>query len=169
MPLLETLAELLEFANAARKLVSRPDGEIDHSLGDRLSTVLRTLYFPRSGILGYLLEIERGEAIDPNRTQKALIAFNDRQWQISGALAALEFDQLAKELKLNIATIDALDRVRDEKSGLRQEIQNEINYYGQRGVKADRQRVSQLITAIRSLNESIKEADRAVNSRARAH
>jgi hypothetical protein len=138
-------------------------------LGDRLSAALRTLYFPPDGILGYLQEIERGEPLDAERTQQALIAFNDRQWQISSALGTLEFRALQRELKLNIRTIAALDRVRDEKSGLRQEIQKEINYYGQRGVKADKKKISELTAAIGALNKAIEDVEEIVNSRGRIH
>ena len=143
---------------------------------DRSFTRRRTKYraadsstFLPEGILAYLHQIERGEPVDAARTREALIAFNDRQWQISSALGGLQFDRLAKQLKLNISTVAALDRVRDEKSGLRKEIQDEINYYGRRGVRIDKLRIRRLIAAIQSLNKSIEQVDLLINSRARAH
>ena len=168
MPL-ENLTALIEFVDAARKFLSRRRGEIDHSLGDELSRALRTLYFPPDGILSFLLEIERGEPVDAARTQQALTAFNDREWQVYGALDMLEFRRLAKKLDLNLATVAALDRVRNEKSGLRRGIQDVINYYNQPGSWIAKQRVRELVSAIRALNDSIQQVEALVNSRARSH
>jgi hypothetical protein len=55
--LIETLAALIELANATRKFLSRPEAKNDHLLGDKLSKALRTIYFPPEVVLGFLLEL----------------------------------------------------------------------------------------------------------------
>jgi hypothetical protein len=49
---------------------------------------------------------------------------------------------------------------------LRRDIQEEVNYYGQRGVKPDLNKLRALIAAIEELNSEIEETERIVNSRA---
>ena len=167
MPL-ETLTALIELANAARKLFSEPENKIDHSLADKLTKALRAIYFPPDGILSFLLEIQKGERPNESRMQDALTAFNDRQWQVTAALDSLQFRRLAKKLGLSLATIVALDKARDQKTGLRHDIQNEINYYGQRGVQPVKQKVRELVCAIRKLNSTIEQVEELVNSRAKS-
>ena len=99
--------------------------------------------------------------------REALIAFNDRQWRVEAALEEIDFDRLQNELGVALATSRALESIRNGKVNLRREIQQEINFYGQRGVKPDRERVAELMRLIRELNSNIEAMEQAINLTAR--
>jgi len=80
------------------------------------------------------------------------INFNDREWKVGRALHALDFEQLQRDLRLTLATAKTLDQIRQGKISLRHDIQREVNYYGQRGVKPDLNKLRALIAAIKELN-----------------
>jgi DNA-binding NarL/FixJ family response regulator len=125
----------IELASAAKQFLTKNDGMPDHSLGDRLSKALRTIYFPPTGILAFLREVERREKVTEDDVRKALISFNDREPQVEKALESLKYEELADELGLTIATVEVLNAIRYGKLNLRHEIQAEINSYGQRGYR----------------------------------
>lgn len=164
---LESVAAMADLAASLKNLLSSNEQKSDHSLGDHLAKVLRTLYFTPVGVLKFLREIEVGEKVSAERIEAALISFNDREPQVAVALTELDYDKLAKDLRLNITTTAALATLRYGKGDLRHEIQNEINYYGQDGVKPDRKRVQALIKGIEALNRSIEELEVVINKRAK--
>jgi hypothetical protein len=138
----------------------------DHRLNDQVCKALRTLYFTPKGLLGLLKELERGNGVASNELRERLINFNDREWQVSRALDALDFEQLQRDLRLSLATAKTLDQIRLGKMSLRRDIQEEVNYYGQRGRKPNLDKLRALVGAIEELNSKIEEAERLVNSRA---
>lgn len=77
-----------------------------------------------------------------------------------------DFDRLRQDLRLSLATAETLEQIRNGKINLRRSIQDEVNYYGQRGVKPDVEQIRALIAAIEKLNAEILEVERLVNSRA---
>jgi hypothetical protein len=160
-----SVAAGLELASAAKDFLERKKG--DHRLSDNISSALRTIYFTPDGVLQFLKDIEAGKPIDPERIKVALTSFNDRQWEVEEALKKIDFRQLERELRLNIATVRSLNEIRHGKKSLRHDLQNEINYYGQRRSKVNRANVSELIKSIEELNNSIENLERIVNTRAR--
>jgi hypothetical protein len=138
----------------------------DHRLNDAISKALRTLYFPADGVLALLKEVASGTGLPSDALRERLVNFNDRQWQVEGALEVLDFTQLAKDLRVSLATARRLQEIRMGKIDLRRDIQEEVNYYGRRGVKPDLDKVRALIAAIEALNALIEETELRVNSRA---
>jgi hypothetical protein len=168
MPILEntTLVALkagLEAAEAAKRLVTNKPN--DPRLNDEVCKALRVLYFTPTGILSLLKEVHSGRKLTKERLEKALPAFNDREWEVGRALDSLDFTRLKHELGLTLRTARVLDQIRWGKINLRQKIQDEINYYGQPGVQPDKRKLNQLIRSIEQLNEKIEEIDQVVNSR----
>jgi hypothetical protein len=141
----------------------------DHHLNDQICRALRTLFFMPNGILALLKELEQTDGAPGNDLRARLINFNDREWKVGRALEALDFDRLQQDLRLSLATACTLQEIRHGKISLRRSIQEEVNYYGQRGVKPDLDRVRALIVAIEKLNAKILEIEKLVNSRAIEH
>lgn len=162
----QSISAGLELASAARKLL-RAEGKQDRALGDRLARALRTLYFPPDGVLGFLKEMIARKRIEPDQIRLVLTNFNDREWQVQNALETINFRSLADRLELNLVTLRLLDQVRDGKVSLRCDIQDEINFYGQRGIKPDIDRLGELVKGIETLNSAIEEVEALVNARAR--
>jgi hypothetical protein len=157
----------INIAKAAKELARRD--KPDHRLNDQICGALRTLYFTPNGILTLLKELERSKAIPGDDLRERLISFNDREWEVGRALEALDFHRLQQDLRLTLATARTLDQIRDGKIDLRRSIQDEVNYYGQRGVKPDLEQIRTLIVAIEKLNAEILEVEKLVNSRALEH
>jgi len=163
----ENLAALktgLEIAKAMKTFAcsDRPD----HRLNDQMCRALRTLYFMPDGILALLRELEHNGGVPSDELRGRLTAFNDREWQVGRALEAIDFEHLRHDLRLSLATLHTLEQIRYGKINLRRDIQNEVNYYKQRGVKPDLKKIRALIAAIENLNAEIEQTERLVNSRA---
>lgn len=165
MPVELSLTTAIELASAVKDYLK--DDDSDNSLGDKLCDALRTIYFVPDGVLRFLRNVAAGVPITPDQTSATLIEFNDGQWGVEKALEAIDFKRLRKELRLNLRTASALEAIRWGKLSLRRDIQNEINYYGQRGVKPDRARAAEFVVGIEKLNSSIEEVEMLVNKRAK--
>ena|SRR5258708_5329682 len=159
-----TLETGLEIAKGLKGLARRD--KPDHRLNDQICRALRMLYFTPNGILSLLRELERSNGIASDELRERLINFNDREWEVGRALEALDFDRLQQDLRLSLATVNTLEQIRHGKINLRRNIQEEVNYYGQRGVRPDLNKVRALIAGIEELNSEIEETERLVNSRA---
>lgn len=139
----------------------------DRRLQDDVTRAIRALYFTPTGILSLLHEVARGEKLPEQRIRRALSDFNDREWQIADALQRIDFLQLHHEFGLSLQTIRALQTLRYGKIGLRQQVQREVNFYGQSDVKPNKAAALRLISAIEALNAQIEAIDGVVNTRAR--
>jgi hypothetical protein len=168
----ESLAILktgLDLAKAVKDFVHRE--KPDHRLNDRICTALRAIYFTPSGVVALLRAFEQNQLGLPTSlvdedVRDRLINFNDREWEVGRALQALDFDELKQDLRLSLATIRTLEMIRWGKINLRRNIQDEVNYYGRRGVKPNLANIQSLIDAIEKLNAEIIEIEKLVNSRA---
>jgi hypothetical protein len=167
MPLSElaTIKAGLDLAKALKDWVPLKRG--DAELRDEICLALRALYFTPSGVLDLLKKIDSGEKVSDEELTAALVKFNDREPRVQRSSHLLSFDRLQQELGLNLATIEVVHQVRVGKMSLRKDIQNEINYYGQRGVKADKQKIKALLANIDELNALVVEIEAVVNSRAK--
>jgi hypothetical protein len=153
----------LEIAKGLKELARRH--KPDHRLNDQICKALRVVYFTPNGILSLLKELEQSNGIPSDDLRERLASFNDREWKVGRALETLDFDKLQGDLRVSLATAKTLAMIRDGKINLRRDIQHEVNYYGQRGVKPDLENVRILIAAIEKPNAEILEVERLVNSR----
>jgi outer membrane murein-binding lipoprotein Lpp len=156
------LKALVDLAKAAGSTAARRTGtsaEVCHAL--------RSIYFGPDGVLPVLKEIAAGTSVDPERLQRALTDFNDGQWNVERALSKINFSNLGKVLDLSLKNIKTLTNISYGKSQLRSQIQREINFYGQRGNKSDRELLKVLIAEIENLNAQIEELEEKINSVAR--
>jgi hypothetical protein len=163
----ETLAILktgFEIAKAVKDFVHRE--KPDHRLNDQICTALRTIYFTPNGVVALLKALEQNNAVTDEDWRDRLINFNDREWEVGRALGALDFDGLKQDLRLSLSTIRTLEMIRWGKINLRRSIQDEVNYYGRRGVRPNLDNIRSLIEAIEKLNAEIIEIESLVNSRA---
>lgn len=78
----------------------------------------------------------------------------------------IERTRLHHELGLSLRTLRALDVLSSGKAGLRHAVQEEVNFYGQHGVKPNKVAAKRLMAAIKKLNSQIEDIDGVVNSRA---
>jgi hypothetical protein len=155
----------MEIAKAAKSHFERsPDNP---RLNAEICKALRTIYFMPKGVLSLLKEAERGDKLSPERIEQALTDFNDREWKVQDALHAINFDRLVKELGMTLRTSQVLEQIRYGKMSLRQDIQNEVNYYGRRGNKPDQEKIRALIDSIEAINAQIEDIERIVNVRAK--
>jgi hypothetical protein len=166
MPLeiIPTVASGLEITKQLMRLFAREPK--DHRLNDQVCNALRTVYFTPKGVLKLMEEMADGNGLTSKELRERLITFNDREWEVSRALDALDFDGLHMDLRLSLATASTLEQIRIGKMSLRHDIQEEINYYGQRGRKPNPEKLRALIGAIKELNCEIKKMESLVNSRA---
>jgi len=156
----------LDIAKIVKELASSPQKK-DLRFYDELCRALRFIYFPDTGVLGLLRDVAADKPISEERLQKVLPDFNDYEWKIREILDSLGFDRLENELDLSLATIRVLQQIRDGKAGLRQAVQGEINLYGQRNFKPNKDRIKSLIEGIEKLNSEIEGAEEIINRRAR--
>ena len=120
-----------------------------------------------NGVLSILKQMAEGEAIPAERIQQALIAFNDREWQVRSALRAIDFERMARELGFTLMTAHNLEAICSDKLDLRRQIQAEINFYGQRGVRPNKAKLKNFVKAIVRLNTMIEQIEKVVNVRAK--
>ncbi|WP_439358606.1 hypothetical protein [Bradyrhizobium sp. DASA03007] len=142
--------------------------EHDRRLQQDVVVAIRSLYFTPSGILSLLRQVVDGDELSDKRIQQALNDFNDREWEIARALRRIERTRLHRELGLSLSTLRALDVLGSGKAGLRHAVQQEVNLYGQHGVKPNKTAAKRLMAAIQRLNAQIEDIDGVVNSRARS-
>jgi flagellar biosynthesis regulator FlbT len=152
----------------ALKAVLPKAEERDRRLQNEVTDAIRTLYFTRRGVLSLLHQVADGEELSEERVQQALSDFNDRDWTVANALRRINFDALHREFGLSLSTIRALEQLSYRKMGLRQAVQSEVNFYGQRGVTPKKAAARRLIAAIEKLNAQIEDIDGVVNPRARS-
>ncbi|MDX8490225.1 hypothetical protein RFN29_01400 [Mesorhizobium sp. VK22B] len=160
---LQSIAAASEILSAIKNHLESDD--VDHSLGDELCNALRIIYFVPDSVLSFLRDVSEGLPVSDDRIRAVLSSFNDRQWNVEEALDKIDFARLGKDLRLNLRTASRLQAIRVGKISLRRDIQNEINYYGQRGIKPDRKRVAELTAAIEKLNNLIEEVEMLINKR----
>jgi hypothetical protein len=156
----------IDIAKIVKELASSPQKK-DLRFYDEVCRALRVLYFPDTGVLGILKDVVADKPITEERVQKVLTDFNDYEWRIRDILKSIGYDRLENELGLSLATIRALQKIRDGKAGLRQSVQEEINFYGQRNFEPNKARIAQLIKGIKKLNTEIEEAEEIINRRAK--
>lgn len=154
-----------ELIKAAKKHFSS-HGKQSRRLNDDISTALRGLYFMPTGVLSLLRDIVGGKTMTSKHIQTVLTNFNDKEWEVRQSLNHLDFDRLSKKLGLTLASARALDRVRYGKLSLREEIQQEVNYYGQGNVKPNKKKIRKLISDIEKLNSEIEGIEQLINSQA---
>ncbi|WP_050628094.1 hypothetical protein [Bradyrhizobium viridifuturi] len=142
--------------------------EYDRRLQKDVVVAIRSLYFTPRGILSLLRQVVDGEELSHKRIQQALNDFNDREWEIARTLVRIERTRLHGELGLSLSTLRALDVLSSGKAGLRHAVQEEVNLYGQHGVKPNKGAAKRLMTAIEKLNAQIEDIDGVVNNRARS-
>jgi hypothetical protein len=142
--------------------------EHDRRLQQDVVVAIRSLYFTPSGILSLLRQVVDGDELSDKRIQQALNDFNDREWEIARALRRIERTRLHRELGLSLSTLRALDVLGSGKAGLRHAVQQEVNLYGQHGVKPNKAAAKRLMAAIQRLNAQIEVIDGVVNSRAQS-
>lgn len=153
---LKTLADL---AKAANTFATRGNGT-----STKVCHALRSIYFGDDGVLPMLKDIEAGAKVDLDRRKRVLIDFNDGQWDVEKALETIDFGSLRNDLDLSLKTLKALMLIKGGKSGLRRLIQDEINFYGQRGVKPNRKVLRELIAGIEGLNRQIEDLEEKIRS-----
>jgi hypothetical protein len=156
----------LDIAKTVKELASSPQKR-DLRFYDETCRALRFIYFPDTGVLGLLKDVVADKPIPEERLQKVLTDFNDYEWKIRDILESIGFNRLEKELGLSLATIKVLQKIRDGKAGLRQDVQEEINFYGQRNFKPNKDRITKLIKGIEKLNAEIETAEEIINRRAK--
>jgi hypothetical protein len=159
---LMTIKAGFDLANSLKNWM--PKGRDDRALREQLCATLRMFYFTPRGIVALLRKIEAGEKMSEEELSKALVEFNDGEPRVMRASASLEFERLQRELGISLRTVQTLELVRAGKLSLRRNIQDEINYYGRRSVKPNRERVKALLAEIDRLNSMIIEAEEAVGS-----
>lgn len=155
--------ELVQSIKGLSSLLRRDDDR----LNEELCKLLRCIYFMPDGVLGLLKEIAGGDKVPGDRIKQALLDFNDRESEVSRALDSIDFRALVERgLPLRVAR--DLQNVRHGKTNLRRDVQNEINFYGQKGATPNQERLKSLIDGIELLNSEIEEIEEAVNPRSKS-
>lgn len=157
-----TLKAGFDLANSLKNWV--PKGRDDRALRDALCAALRAFYFTPRGVVALLRKIDVGESVDDDELGEALMEFNDGETRVMRAGESLQFERLHRELGISLRTIQTLDLVRLGKLSLRRNIQDEINFYGRRGVRPNQTRVKALLDEIDRLNEMILAVEEAVRA-----
>lgn len=152
----EILGVLVPFAQSARSRRARKKaGEI--------CAALRAIYFDDPGVLPVLKQIAAGKKVDRSQFDRAIFHFFQGEWDVQRALGALEHEKTFDDLRFTIKTIRTMDRVRNDKGGIRRMIQDQFPSYKSRFSEKERRLAKQLVKAIGGLNKSIEDLDAALN------
>jgi flagellar biosynthesis regulator FlbT len=139
----------------------------DRRLQDDLCFALRQLYFTPKGVISLLKDVAENREVSATRLRQVLGDFNDREWKVREALHRIDFYELKKELGISLATARVLNELQYGKAGLREEIQLEVNRYGQEGATPNKTKVKKLIASIERLNADIEDVEEAITARVR--
>src|ERR1700737_4667804 len=123
----------------------------DRRLHDDLCFALRQLYFTPKGVISLLEDVAENRKVSATRLREILGDFNDREWKVQEALHRIDFYELEKELGISLATARVLNELRYGKASLREEIQSEVNRYGQEGATPNKTKVKKLTGTIEGL------------------
>ncbi|MBB4259065.1 MULTISPECIES: hypothetical protein [unclassified Bradyrhizobium] len=118
------------------------------------------------GVISLLADVLENKKIQPARLRRVLGDFNDSQWEVRAALQQIDLGDLERELAVSLGTARALDELKNGKIKLRNEIQEEVNHYGQEDAKPNKRAIRRLIASIIKLNETIEDLEAALNDRA---
>ena len=110
------LSALLQLAIAANSAAveRRPFRD-----AERVSKVLRGIYFGPNGILPVLKKLRDDKAIPEEELGMALARFRDAHFDIEDDIRRLNWDSLRADLGLRIPTIRQLEKIGREMIGLR--------------------------------------------------
>jgi hypothetical protein len=155
----------IALAKAAKDWLPKREDK-DRRLQNDLCLALRRLYFTPKGVISLLEDVAENRKISATRLRQALGDFNDGEWNVREALDRIDFYALKEELGISLATARVLNELRYGKASLREEIQSEVNRYGQEGATPNKTRVKKLIASIERLNADIEDVEEAINARA---
>jgi hypothetical protein len=130
----------IALAKAAKDWLPKREDK-DRRLQDDLCFALRQLYFTPKGVISLLKDVAENKKVSATRLRQILGDFNDREWKVQEALHRIDFYELKKELGISLATARVLNELQYGKASLREEIQSEVNLYGQEGVSPNKTKV----------------------------